>query len=148
MEIFKSLGVNSTLWIHLVCFLVSYVALTQWVLKPYLAALRERERRTVGGEETAVRLIDEANELHSEYEKRARAINAEIKQAYDHSRQAAMKDYDQIIAAARAEAMTLLERSRGEIASQISVAERLLAVDVPAVGAAIASKLAGKDLSL
>ncbi|MEK7354988.1 MAG: hypothetical protein AAB250_00965, partial [Bdellovibrionota bacterium] len=76
MEILRSLGVDGTLWIHMACFLVSYVALTQLILKPYMAALRERETRTVGNEEHAVRLVEEANQLNSEYEQKARAINS------------------------------------------------------------------------
>jgi F0F1-type ATP synthase membrane subunit b/b' len=148
MQILNSLGVNYTLWIQLACFLISYVALTSLVLKPYAAALREREKRTFGNEETAVRLIEEANVLHTEYETKARGINAEIKQHYDRSRSEAMKEYDLKIAQARAEAAALLETSRGKIKSEIQAARQQLSGEVPVIGAAIASKLAGKDISL
>lgn len=148
MELLKSLGVNSTLWIQLACFIVSYLAFTTLVLKPYMAALREREKRTVGNEETAVRLIEQTNSLHAEYEKKAKAINSEIKGVYDKTRSEAMKDYDQLVSKAREEATGLLEQSRTEISTAIQKARQTVLAEVPAVSTAIASKLAGKELSL
>ena len=97
MELLKSLGVNSTLWYQLACFIVSYLALSNLILKPYMAALHERENRTVGGEETAIRLIEEASHLHAELEQKARAIHASVKHVYDSSRTEAMAEYDRTI---------------------------------------------------
>jgi F0F1-type ATP synthase membrane subunit b/b' len=147
MDILKSLGVNSTLWIHLVCFLVSYVSFSQLVLKPYMAALREREKRTLGNEEAAVRLIEEAHELHEHYETKARALSSQIKGFYDQSRSEALKEYDRLVTTARDEAGKILDESRGKIATQIQGARQMLSAEVPAVGAAIAAKLAGKEIS-
>ena len=91
MQILSSLGVNSTIWLQLACFLISYVALTQLVLKPYLAAYNERQGRTVGNEEKAVRLLEETNEIQSTYADKVRAINSEMKAIYDASRTKALK---------------------------------------------------------
>lgn len=148
MEIFRSLGVDGTLWIHLACFLICYVALTQLILKPYMAALKEREKRTVGNEEHAVRLVEEANQLHSEYEQKARAINSQIKGSYDESRTVAMREYDRLVQAAREDAHKLLEGARAEIGREVQTARKTLSTEVPAVAAAMASKLAGKEISL
>ncbi len=148
MEIFRSLGVDSTLWLHLACFLVSYVALTQLILKPYMTALNEREKRTVGNEEQAVRLVEEANQLHSEYEQKARAINSQIKGSYDESRTAATREYDRLVQAAREESQKHLEGARVEIGREVQTARKTLSNEVPAVAAAMASKLAGKEISL
>jgi len=117
-------------------------------LKPYLAALSEREKRTVGGEELAVRLVEEANDLQDRYESKAREINAQVKGLYDQSRTAAQKQSDQVVDSARKEASTLLDQARTVITSEIQTARKTLSAEVPAVGSAIASKLAGKDLSL
>lgn len=149
MEILKTLGVDGLhLLIQLVCFLVSYLALSNLVLKPYSAALRERENRTVGNEELAVRLDHEANELYSEYEQKARAVNFEVKKAYDEARAAAMKEYERVVQTARQEAQETLASARQKIANEIQSARKVLSAEVPAVGSAIASKLAGKDISL
>lgn len=148
MEILSSLGVNDTLWIQLACFLVSYAALSQLVLKPYLAAMHEREKRTVGNEESAVRLLEEANGLAAQYENRARAINTEMKAAYDTTRQKATKQAESVMAEARNEATQLLDAARGKISTEIQSARQTLASDIPAIGAAIATKLSGKDMSV
>ncbi|MES2857436.1 MAG: ATP synthase F0 subunit B [Bdellovibrionota bacterium] len=148
MEILKSLGVDSTIWIHLACFLVSYIALTQLILKPYMAAMKEREKRTLGSEETAVRIIEEANDLHAEYEKRAREVNSTIKGLYDQSRTTATKEYDRLVEAARSEVGILLDASRTQIGAEVQTARRTLSGEIPNVATAIASKLAGKEISL
>ena len=148
MNILSSLGVNSTLWIQLACFLVSYVALSNLVLKPYLAALTEREKRTIGNEETAIRLIEEANNLYAQYEKKAREINSEMKSEYDVSRAKALKEAEALLHSAREEAATLLDSARSKITGEIQTARKSLSADVPAIGSAIASKLAGKEISL
>lgn len=148
MEILKSLGVNSTLWIQLVCFLVSYLALHFLILKPYSAALRERENRTIGNQENAVRIIDEANELQADFEKKAKSINSEIKKAFDQSRSEATKEYDRLVESARGEAEAVLAEARTQISGEIKSAKTVLVSEVPNVSAAIASKLAGKEISL
>ncbi len=148
MELLKSLGVNSTLWTQLACFIISYLAISQLVLKPYLAALHERENRTVGGEESASRLLEESNELHAEYERQARVLNTKVKGFYEASRLEGIHEFDRVVGAARIEVEGVLNSNREKIAMQIQAARRNLAVEIPAVGAEIASKLAGKDLSL
>jgi F0F1-type ATP synthase membrane subunit b/b' len=148
MDILKSLGVDGTLWIQLCCFLVSYIAISELVLKPYMAALREREQRTIGSEEAAARLIEEAEELHTDFEKKARAINFQIKGIYDLSRTEAMKEYDEQVAKARNEVEQLLESSRVQISEQIRLAEASLLSEVSTLSSALASKLAGKEIKI
>ncbi len=148
MEIFRQLGVDSTLWIHLACFLVSYVFLSQLIMKPYLRAFEEREKRTVGSEETAVRLVEEANDLQTQYALKARELNTQMTSFYNDARQAAQKQSESIVSKARDQATALLQGNREQISSEVQKAQKTLSAEIPAVGAAIASKLAGKDLSL
>jgi F-type H+-transporting ATPase subunit b len=148
MEIFRQLGVNETLWVHLACFLVSYFALYFLILKPYMAAFIEREKRTVGSEEAAVRLVEEANDLQTQYALKSRELNSQMKAFYDEARTSAQKQSEKIVGDARTQAAALLQRSREQIAGEVAKAQQTLQSEIPAVGAAIASKLAGKDLSL
>lgn len=148
MEIFKQLGVDSTLWIHLACFLVSYFSLYYLILKPYMAAYVEREKRTVGSEEAAVRLSEEANDLQTQYALKSRELNTQMKSFYDDARQTAQKESEGLIANARNQAAALVQQNRDAISKAVSGAQSQLQSEIPNVGAAIASKLAGKDLSL
>lgn len=148
MNILQSLGINSTLWIHVACFAVAYLSLSNLLFKPYAKALREREARTVGGEEHAARMINEAADIGADYEQKAKAISSTIRDEYDKSRSEAMKEYDAMVQKARAEAAAALEISRSKIASEISKAKTSLSQEIPAVTSAIASKMAGKEMSL
>ena len=148
MEIFKQLGVDSTLWIHLACFLISYFALYFLILKPYMAAFIEREKRTVGSEEAAVRLVGEASELQNQYALKSRELNSQMKSFYDEARAFAQKQSESVIGDARNQAAQLLKQNRDQIAGEVAKSQRSLQSEIPSVGAAIASKLAGKDLSL
>jgi len=148
VEILRQLGVDSTLWVHLACFLVSYFALYFLILKPYLAAFIEREKRTVGSEEAAVRLVEEANDLQTQLALKSRELNAQMKAFYDEARATAQKQSDEIVGRARTQAAALLQQNRDQISSEVAKAQKTLQAEIPSVGAAIASKLAGKDLSL
>lgn len=147
MEILKSLGVNWTLWIQLACFLISYFLFSQLILKPYVAAAKEREKRTIGNEEHAARLLEETNDLQHSYEQKARAINSKLKAYFDHTRAEAVKDQERLLEQARAEANRLLEQARATITAQIEESKVTLLKEVPSVGAVIASQLAGKEIS-
>jgi len=148
LSLLSALGVNQTIWIQLACFLVSYLALTQLVFKPYMKAYHEREKRTVGNEESAVRIIEEAQELTANYEKKARDLNSQIKHLYDQKRSEAQRDYEVLVKGAREEASAAIESVREKISNEVQAARKKLSIEIPAVSEAIASRLVGKDLSL
>lgn len=148
MEILQALGVDWTLFIHLGFFGVSYLFFSNLVLKPYMKAMHERENRTVGNEEVAARLINEAGKLHEQFEMKARAINSEIKGYYDKSRSEAMKQYDEMVGGARSEANALVRTAQVDIEQKIQSVRKAISAEVPSVGSAIASKVAGKEISL
>jgi len=147
VSLLRSLGVNSTIWFQLGCFVVAYLAVTQLVFKPYLRAHGERQKRTVGGEENAAKTVEEIGLLQGQYESKVRSLNNEIRGIYDASRAEAGKRYEETMSAARKQADATLETNRTQIATQVEVAERALKAEVPTMGIAIASRLAGKDLS-
>jgi F-type H+-transporting ATPase subunit b len=148
MELLKSLGIDGTLWIHIACFAVGYLSLSNFVFKPYAKALAEREKRTVGGEELANQLLIQAGEINANYEQKAKAISASIRAEYDKNRVDALRESESLITSARQEAAKLLDSSRTKIASEIAAAKSALASEVPSITSAIASKMAGKEISL
>jgi F-type H+-transporting ATPase subunit b len=147
MEILSALGVNSTVWVQLACFIVAYLALSQLIFKPYLAAYQERSKRTVGSEQYAERIIEETRQLQSQYESKARAINQDYKAIYDESRTKAMREQDAVVSRARAEASTLLVEQRALIQREVENAHRELSHKISPVALVMASKLLGKELS-
>lgn len=148
MALLKSLGIDSTLWIHMACFAIAYLALVNLIFKPYMKALAERESRTIGGEEHANKLLSEAADINSEYETKAKAVTASIRAEYETNRLAAVKESEALVSVARTESTSLLEKSRARIATEVSSARSKLSAEVPAITSAIASKMAGKEISL
>jgi F-type H+-transporting ATPase subunit b len=148
MELLKSLGIDGTLWIHIACFAVGYLSLSNFVFRPYAKALAEREKRTVGGEELAQQLLVQAAEINANYEQKAKAISASIRAEYDKNRVEALRESETLISSARQEASKLLESSRAKISAEIGAAKNALAAEVPSITSAIASKMAGKEISL
>jgi F-type H+-transporting ATPase subunit b len=148
MELLTQLGINSMLFAHMACFVLAYLALSQLVFKPYMSALKEREARTVGSEENASRVLDEAAQIQAEFETKAKQISGRIRSEYDKSRSEAMRAYDQMVATARQEATQEIEKARQQIAREMSKAQQSLVAEVPTVTATIASKMAGKEISL
>lgn len=148
MALLKSLGIDFTLWIHVGCFAVAYLSLSNLIFKPYMKVLAEREKRTIGGEEQAALLMSETNDINADYEKKAKAITASIRSEYETNRLQAVKESEAMLAAARSESASLLEKSRARIATEIASAKSQLSSEVPAITAAIASKMAGKEISL
>ena len=141
MQLFQELGVNSMLWMQMGIFLFAYLVLTNLIFKPYLRAFEERQKRTVGNEALAERLINETKQLQQDYELKARAINNQFKSIYDEARAEASGEYERVITNAREKAAHLLEASRSQVATEIATARSMLGSQVPEVTNEIVKRL-------
>ena len=126
MELLKSLGINGTIGIQFVIFIVAYIILTRMVFMPYFKAYMERYNRTVGSEDDASKLIQEAEELEVEYEENAKALNVKIKNIYDSEKKKAIDEQTNILKAANLKAEEYrknselkLEETKGKISSDL-----------------------------
>jgi F-type H+-transporting ATPase subunit b len=144
MAILEQLGINQTVFIQFFIFLVAFFTLSQVVFKPYLQAFEERERRTKGGEDLAQELLQQSVDLKRQYEQKARQVNGEIKTVYDSYRDQATKEYNEIVARARAESQKLIEEARAKVGVEILEATKKLREEAPAVASAITQKLLAK----
>lgn len=145
--ILNDLKINNTIWIQLGCFIVSYLALSNFIFKPYHAAYRKRKENTVGGEEFAERVIQETEALTGEYESKARQINANFSEVYNEKKVDAMKEYDRIVGQARGEAQSLQDKVRQQIGVEVQGARTELNKEIPKVSLEMASKLIGKEIT-
>ncbi len=146
MKIIQDLGINSTVFVQFVVFLLAYLALTRLVFQPYLKAHHERQRRTEGEEALAERLLLESQDIHKEYEGKAQVARQEFKKAFDDAKGEALKEYDRIIATARDESHQKVQAAKKEIDLEVEKSRSLLSKEVPSLSGAIVSKLIGKDL--
>src|SRR4051812_27285178 len=107
MDLLIQLGVNYTLGIQLVMFLVVFAVLKNLLFEPYFKAFNERKERTLGKTELAERFVAEARELEEKYSMRAQEANDRFREVFDKSRSEAMKEYDRLIGDARGKTKTL-----------------------------------------
>ncbi len=146
MEILTALGVNATVGIQFVIFLITYLVIYFVLIKPYFEAFLVREEKTVGQTEDAERLISEAQQLQAEYEKKAREISQSYKVIYDQNRLEATKEYDRLVADARLQAKKISEEAALRIGSEMSQAQSKLSQEIPQISKEIMVKLIGKEI--
>lgn len=145
MEILQSIGLDATVAIQFVVFFVVYLVLSNLVFRPYFQAFVERKKRTVGNQEAAERLVDEAQQLETEFQIKARDINSKFKGLYDEKRTEALREYDRLVNEARSKANQYLTETREKIKVEVESAQKDLLAEVPLVKSAIVSQLLGRE---
>ncbi|MCB0364239.1 MAG: ATP synthase F0 subunit B [Bdellovibrionaceae bacterium] len=146
MEILTALGVDSTLGIQFIIFIVAYIFLTTLVFKPYHRAYEERVRRTEGNTDLAERILTESKDLEVQFEQKARALNNETKIIYDHSRSEAMKEYDRMVSQARERAKSIMEKTRLQIAHEFENARSEMNKEIPGITKSVVQKMMGQEV--
>jgi F-type H+-transporting ATPase subunit b len=144
MEIIHQLGINQTAFVQFAIFICIFFFLNLYVFTPYYAALAEREKRTLGGEDLALEFHKKTTELHSEYQLKTKEVTSKIKSIYEAQRNDAMKDYDIIVSKAREEAGVVLDTNNKKIAQAVQSAASALKLETTNVAVAITQKLLGK----
>ncbi len=115
MDMLKSLGIDSTIFVQFGIFVVSYLILTRMVFKPYFQAYMERYNRTVGSEDVTSKLVEETAQLETEYEENAKALNLKIKNIFDDEKKQALEKQAQMIQTANLKAEEYRKKSELEL---------------------------------
>lgn len=145
MEILNALGINETITVQFVIFLVAYLFLSNLLFKPYYRAFIERKDRTVGRTDTAERYIKEAKDLQAQFETKARELNSRYKVIYDQSRSEALKEYDQLVGAARSDSKNWIENQRDQIQIAVKKVQSEIGSEVKGVSKVIQARLLGRE---
>lgn len=146
MDILSALGVDATLGIQFIIFLVTYIFLVNVVFKPYHRAYEERVKRTHGNAEVAERILAETKELEVEFEQKARLLNYETKGIFDSERSEAMKEYDRTVSQARERAKSTMEKNRASIVRELARAREFMRSGTPDISRGVVDKLIGLEV--
>lgn len=146
MELLRGLGVNQTVGIQLVIFIVTYLVLNQILFKPYFKAYTERVARTMGRAELAEKYLAESQVLQKEYETKARELSTQFKTVFDGSRAEAVKEYDEIVGQARQSAKAEFEERKKQVQMAMAQAQKDLTKEIPTLAEVITARLLGRDL--
>ncbi len=140
-NIITALGIDTTLWMQFGIFAISYIFLKQVVFNPYYKAFEEREGQTTGNNDKAEQIFAQTRELETLYQRKARNLNAEIKEIYDRIRIEATREQDRIQTEAREKAKASMEEIRDKIQEQFNHAREELIKQTPALSQIMSEKL-------
>ena len=146
--ILAQLKIDSTIWIQLGGFIVTYIILSELMFKPYYKAHNERVDRTIGDQDSAVRILQDSEDLYGQYETEARKLNVKHKEIYDLSRTEAVREFDRIVNSARSSAQRETVQLKERITKEVNSAKAELKSEIPKISSAIAVKLLGGESSL
>src|SRR5579885_2037149 len=104
MNVLTQLGVNQTLWIQLVLFLVTYLFLSQFLFKPYLRVIHARKKNTGGAVVEANQISTGAENLAAEYQQKVKQHHDEASSLYQKIRTEGVKQEEAVLTEARARA--------------------------------------------
>lgn len=141
MSILDQVGINHTVIFQFGIFLVAVSFLSVYVFAPYLKALEAREEKTKGSEEIANELAEQAGQIRSQYEVKAREISTEIKGIFDNQRELAKTEYEKIVGDARSQSQKLITATKEQVEAQLQQAQKELKTNIPVVSSAITQKL-------
>jgi F0F1-type ATP synthase membrane subunit b/b' len=147
MDLLIQLGVNQTLGIQMVTFLIAFLVLKYFLFEPYYAAFNERTERTLGKTELAERFIAESRELEEKYAVRAQEANDRFREVYDKSRVEAVREHDRLVSEAREKTKGLLDEMNKKIQKDMASARTQLSQETTGVSELINQKMIGKEMS-
>lgn len=146
MEILTQLGINSTIWIQLCFFVITYMAVSQLIFKPYSRNLKYRRKHTVEAAEEANKLISHSDILALEYDEKVKHQNEKILHLFGQLKSEGVAEEHKLLLAARQNAEKMMKETNIKISKEISQASETLKKQIPEMSKTVASKLLGRNV--
>lgn len=146
MEILAQLGIDGTLWVQLVLFMISYFFMSTFIFKPYLKNLEYRKKNTTGANEEASKLMATTEHLTLEYERKMKANNETVAQIFNQFKNEGKLEEQRLISAARTKAEQNLSAANNNIEKEIQSVRAQIEKTLPEMSKTAAGKLLGRDL--
>ncbi len=140
IEILTSLGIDSTVYFQFGIFSVAFISMKYIVFNPYLAAYDERVRQTVGGQEEAHQLLEEAEKQEALFAAEAKKLNGRIKEIFGTFNLKAKKEVEDILGTAKKEAEAQTELARKELEASVADARKEMESHIPEISSNIQNK--------
>ena len=143
LSILKVLGINHLVYYHLGIFLIGYCFLYFLVFRPYFRVFQERQKKAFGDSDLMEQMVEDIQQMETEYQSKAREVNEHYKKVYDQCRQEAMEESNETVHQARQEAKHLMEKKRQEIQKSVQQARKQLFGEKKQVTRAIVTQVLG-----
>jgi F-type H+-transporting ATPase subunit b len=142
-----TVDLDLTFLVQLAFFIVLLLVLKPVLFDPMMRLFEERERRIEGTRHRATKEDERSAKALAKYE----GILAKAREAgtteRDAMRAEGMKREAELMGIVRAESAATLEKGRGEIGKESTVARTALSADVKALGREMASRVLGREVS-
>lgn len=139
---------NYTIFIQLGLFFVCYFMLNKFIFAPYLSLLEARRMKTSGLKEKAATERERAEKLKEQYETFMRAERKKVGTWVDEERKKISEQERLALTDARNQAAAELKKKREQISHETDKIRKDLAPLVNEYSSLIASKLAGRKVSV
>jgi F-type H+-transporting ATPase subunit b len=131
---------------QIVLFVVLWLILNKILFQPYLHLLEEREDKTSGTEHDSAALEHEGARLRAQYEEKIAQAQVAGYAAKDAILQDARRQREKILSQARADATSVLERVRREVATAMAKEKQLAVAEAAVVASEMVSKVLGRKV--
>jgi len=138
------LGINETVFVQFVLYIVAFPLLHILVFKPFARAQEERQNRTKGSEQLSYEFHQKAAEIQAEYQRRVREVNGIIQEVFSQAKGEASREQEEILQAAKGEAQKISDENHKKIATLIAEASKDLQGQASQLSMAVTQKLLGK----
>jgi|GEM_PF-1399138 len=138
--ILTSLGVNSTFFIQLAIFCFTYIAMYFIAIKPYMAAIKERKRRTEGSSDKAKDLTSEAETIRETFAREAKEHNSNVQAIYSKSNSEALDAKAKIIEEAKVKVERQTSQQAKDLEDAIAQSRKQLESEIPNISKSIEDK--------
>ncbi len=141
----EGLQVNFTLAVQAIIFIAAIFIVTEWILKPILQVLQERQARVDGFHTDASSLTIEFNQLKGDYEEKLNEARQKARDIREELRRTGLASREQMLEQARQETQDYLDTIRVGVAAQIEEARSTVAAEADRLSREIARKILGRD---
>jgi F-type H+-transporting ATPase subunit b len=141
----EGLQINFTLLVQAIIFIAAIFILTEWIFKPIVQVIQERQARVKGFHSEAHSLAGEMEQLEKDYEQRMEEARKMARDIHEELRREGMALREQMLEQARGETQEYLEKIRAGIAAQTKEARLAMAIEVERISREIASKILGRE---
>jgi F0F1-type ATP synthase membrane subunit b/b' len=101
-------------------FLVNAAVIKKLFVEPYLKVNDRREAATIGGKDSALKMLDACETLTTEIENRLASASDEAKRARELTREKAQKERAQLVKSAETDAKAVVEEVEARIKSDLA----------------------------
>ena len=136
----------SVVWVIFFVLLLTIV-LDRLLLKPILRVMEAREHAIRSARELAERSAADARAASAEFDQKVAAARAEVYREMDEVRRAALNERAEIMARTRAEADAEIASASAQLQAQVEEARRTLSADAEVLGTAAAERILGRKAS-